>query len=228
MSEALALFLKRVRPGGRCLRKPGIFGFGALQPLARAIVRNCGEVLPTAGCRPTFNLTSLEIPAAAGEMLCMASTETLPAPRAPIARPPLKAGDHLILVDGSTFMFRAFFAIQTAQRMSRADGLPTGAVLVFCNMIWKLLQEGPTPEPGDEPTHFAVVFDYSAKTFRNEIYTDYKAHRPEPPADLIPQFGLIRQATRAFKLPMIEQEGWEADDLIATYAIEARQGRRAR
>ena len=75
--------------------------------------------------------------------------------------------------------------------------------------------------PGDEPTHFAVIFDYSAKTFRNEIYADYKAHRPDPPSDLIPQFGLIRQATRAFNLACIEQEGWEADDLIATYALQA-------
>ncbi|MBA3516177.1 MAG: DNA polymerase I, partial [Rhizobiales bacterium] len=140
----------------------------------------------------------------------------------------MKPGDHLILVDGSTFMFRAFFAVQTAQRMSRKDGLPTGAVLVFCNMVWKLLQEGPTSAPGGAkayqgPTHFAVVFDYSAKTFRNDIYSDYKAHRPEPPSDLIPQFGLIRQATAAFNLPMIEQEGWEADDLIATYAIQAQK-----
>src|SRR5688572_28884921 len=158
----------------------------------------------------------LELPAGAGEMSAMSEIALAPA-----AKPPLKTGDHLILVDGSTFMFRAFFAIQTAQRMSRKDGLPTGAVLVFCNMIWKLLQEGPTPEPGDEPTHFAVVFDYSARTFRSDIYSDYKAHRPDPPADLIPQFGLIRQATRAFNLPMVEQEGWEADDLIATYAIEA-------
>ena len=94
-------------------------------------------------------------------------------------------------------------------------------MLGFCNMVWKMLQEGPTPEPGDEPTHFAVVFDYSAKTFRNAIYKDYKAHRPEPPSDLIPQFGLIRQATRAFNLACIEQEGWEADDLIATYAAQA-------
>jgi DNA polymerase I len=161
------------------------------------------------------------LPSRAGDMSRMPSAKASPA-RQPVAKAPLKAGDHLILVDGSTFMFRAFFAIQTAQRMSRSsDGLPTGAVLVFCNMIWKLLQEGPTTEPGDEPTHFGVVFDYSAKTFRNEIYPEYKAHRPEPPSDLIPQFGLIRQATRAFSLPMIEQQGWEADDLIATYAVSA-------
>ena len=151
----------------------------------------------------------------------MSFAKTLTRAPAPIAKRPIAAGDHLILVDGSTFMFRAFFAVQTAQRMSRKDGLPTGAVLVFCNMIWKLLQEGPTPEPGDEPTHFAVIFDYSAKTFRNEIFSEYKAHRPEPPSDLIPQFGLIRQATRAFNLAVIEQEGWEADDLMATYAVQA-------
>ena len=120
--------------------------------------------------------------------------------RKPAARQPIKAGDHLILVDGSGFIFRAFHALPPTAAASR-DGLPTSAVLGFCNMIWKLLQEGPTPEPGDEPTHFAVIFDYSAKTFRNEIYPDYKAHRPDPPSDLIPQFGLIRQATRAFNLP---------------------------
>jgi DNA polymerase-1 len=133
----------------------------------------------------------------------------------------MKPGDHLILVDGSSFIFRAFHALPPLNRKS--DGLPTSAVLGFCNMIWKLLQEGPTPEPGDEPTHFAVIFDYSAKTFRSEIYADYKAHRPEPPSDLIPQFGLIREATRAFNLPCIEQEGWEADDIIATYAIGAQK-----
>ncbi|HEX2255492.1 MAG TPA: 5'-3' exonuclease H3TH domain-containing protein, partial [Afifellaceae bacterium] len=129
---------------------------------------------------------------------------------------PFQPGDHLILVDGSSFIFRAFHALPPLTRKS--DSLPVGAVAGFCNMIWKLLQEGPTPEPGDEPTHFAVIFDYSAKTFRNDIYPDYKAHRPEPPPDLIPQFGLIREATRAFNLACIEQEGWEADDIIATYA----------
>jgi DNA polymerase I len=129
---------------------------------------------------------------------------------------PFQPGDHLILVDGSSFIFRAFHALPPLTRKS--DSLPVGAVAGFCNMIWKLLQEGPTPEPGDEPTHFGVIFDYSAKTFRNDIYPDYKAHRPEPPPDLIPQFGLIREATRAFNLACIEQQGWEADDIIATYA----------
>jgi DNA polymerase-1 len=141
------------------------------------------------------------------------------AARTPVARPAIKAGDHLILVDGSGFIFRAFHALPPMNRKS--DGLPTSAVLGFCNMVWKMLQEGPTPEAGDEPTHFAVIFDYSSKTFRSQIYADYKAHRPEPPSDLIPQFGLIRQATRAFNLACLEQEGWEADDLIATYARQA-------
>ena len=141
------------------------------------------------------------------------------AKRAPVAKAPIKAGDHLILVDGSGFIFRAFHALPPLNRKS--DGLPSSAVLGFCNMVWKLLQEGPTSEPGDEPTHFAVIFDYSAKTFRNDIYKDYKAHRPEPPSDLIPQFGLIRQATRAFNLACLEQKGFEADDLIATYAKQA-------
>ncbi|SER51418.1 DNA polymerase I [Faunimonas pinastri] len=129
-------------------------------------------------------------------------------------------GDHLVLVDGSAFIFRAFHALPPLTRKS--DGLPVGAVAGFCNMIWKLLQEGPTGQH-DEPTHFAVIFDFSSKTFRNELYSDYKAHRPSPPDDLIPQFGLIRQATRAFNLACVEQKGWEADDLIATYARQACQ-----
>jgi len=133
--------------------------------------------------------------------------------------PDLTADDHLILVDGSTFIFRAYHALPPLTR--KPDGLPVGAVSGFCNMLWKLLQEGLTPEEGDEPTHFAVIFDHSAKTFRSDIYPEYKAHRPPPPEDLIPQFGLIREATRAFSTHCIEQEGYEADDLIATYAVQA-------
>lgn len=133
--------------------------------------------------------------------------------------PALNENDHLILVDGSTFIFRAYHALPPLTRKS--DGLPVGAVSGFCNMLWKLLQEGLTPEKGDEPTHFAVIFDHSSKTFRSDIYPEYKAQRPEPPEDLIPQFGLIRQATRAFSVHCIEQEGFEADDLIATYARQA-------
>ncbi|GGF03772.1 DNA polymerase I [Stappia taiwanensis] len=131
----------------------------------------------------------------------------------------LSPDDHLILVDGSTFIFRAYHALPPLTRKS--DGLPVGAVAGFCNMLWKLLQEGLTPEEGDEPTHMAVIFDHSSKTFRSEIYPEYKAQRPEPPEDLIPQFGLIREATRAFCVHSIEQEGFEADDLIATYARSA-------
>ena len=133
--------------------------------------------------------------------------------------PALTADDHLILVDGSTFIFRAYHALPPLTR--KPDGLPVGAVSGFCNMLWKLLQEGLTPEEGDEPTHFAVIFDHSSKTFRNSIYPEYKANRPEPPEDLVPQFGLIREATRAFSVPCVEQEGFEADDLIATYARQA-------
>ncbi len=133
--------------------------------------------------------------------------------------PALTADDHLILVDGSTFIFRAYHALPPLTR--KPDGLPVGAVSGFCNMLWKLLQEGLTPEEGDEPTHFAVIFDHSSKTFRSEIYPEYKAQRPEPPEDLVPQFGLIRQATKAFSVHCVEQEGFEADDLIATYAVQA-------
>ncbi|WP_029063358.1 DNA polymerase I [Labrenzia sp. DG1229] len=133
--------------------------------------------------------------------------------------PALTADDHLILVDGSTFIFRAYHALPPLTR--KPDGLPVGAVSGFCNMLWKLLQEGLTPEEGDEPTHFAVIFDHSSKTFRNTIYPEYKANRPDPPEDLVPQFGLIREATRAFSVPCVEQEGFEADDLIATYASQA-------
>ncbi|MEP5641522.1 MAG: DNA polymerase I [Roseibium sp.] len=131
----------------------------------------------------------------------------------------LTADDHLILVDGSTFIFRAYHALPPLTR--KPDGLPVGAVSGFCNMLWKLLQEGLTPEKGDEPTHFAVIFDHSSKTFRSDIYPEYKAQRPPPPEDLIPQFSLIREATKAFSTHCIEQEGFEADDLIATYARQA-------
>lgn len=133
--------------------------------------------------------------------------------------PALTANDHLILIDGSTFIFRAYHALPPLTR--KPDGLPVGAVSGFCNMLWKLLQEGLTPEKGDEPTHFAVIFDHSSKTFRSDIYPEYKAQRPEPPEDLVPQFGLIREATRAFSTHSIELEGFEADDLIATYARQA-------
>ncbi|MBL8699174.1 MAG: DNA polymerase I [Alphaproteobacteria bacterium] len=119
---------------------------------------------------------------------------------------------HLCLIDGSGYIFRAFFAIKTP--MTRADGTPVGAVFGFCSMLWKLLQE-------QDCDHLAVIFDAGRRSFRNEIYPEYKAHRPEPPPELVPQFGLVREATRAFNLPAIESAGFEADDLIATYARQA-------
>ena len=133
----------------------------------------------------------------------------------------MKKGDHLFLVDGSGYIFRAYHALPPLTR--KTDGLPVGAVSGFCNMLWKLLKDARNTDVGVVPTHFAVIFDYSSKTFRNEIYPEYKANRTAPPEDLIPQFGLIRQATRAFNLPCIEKEGFEADDLIATYARIAEQ-----
>jgi len=128
----------------------------------------------------------------------------------------LKPGDHLYLIDGSGYIFRAYHALPPLTRKS--DGLPVGAVQGFCNMLWKLLKE---TNSGQKPTHLAVIYDFSAKSFRTEFYPEYKAHRPEPPADLRPQFGLIRQATRAFNVACVEQENYEADDLIATYARQA-------
>jgi DNA polymerase I len=132
----------------------------------------------------------------------------------------LKPGDHLYLIDGSGFIFRAYFQStnQDPKYNSRSDGLPVGAVRLFCNMLWSLVK-GKTEGP--KPTHLAVIFDYSSKTFRSDIYPEYKAHRPEPPADMRPQFGLIRQATKAFNLPCIEKANYEADDIIATYARQA-------
>src|SRR5919106_779474 len=133
-------------------------------------------------------------------------------PPAPHSRP-LKPGDHLFLVDGSGYIFRAYHALPPLSRKS--DGLQVNAVLGFCNMLWKLLQEMP---PDNRPTHLAVVFDKSEKTFRSDMYGGYKANRSAPPDDLIPQFPLIREAVRAFDIPCLEQAGFEADDIIATYA----------
>src|SRR5664280_167695 len=132
-------------------------------------------------------------------------------PANPAARP-LKKGDHLFLVDGSGYIFRAYHALPPLTRKS--DGLQVNAVLGFCNMLWKLLAE----MKNDKPTHLAVVFDKSEKTFRSDFYPEYKAHRPDAPEDLIPQFPLIREAVHAFEIPCLEQAGFEADDLIATYA----------
>jgi DNA polymerase I len=134
---------------------------------------------------------------------------------APVARAP-KKGDHVFLVDGSSYIFRAYHALPPLNRKS--DGLQVNAVLGFCNMLWKLMRD---MKPEEQPTHLAVVFDKSEKTFRSELYPNYKANRTEPPDDLRPQFPLIRDAVRAFDLPCLEQLGFEADDLIATYVREA-------
>jgi DNA polymerase-1 len=140
----------------------------------------------------------------------------------PVSRP-VKKGDHVFLVDGSSYIFRAYFAMfaaaqKSGKKLTRSDGLPIGGVLAFSNMLFKLLREGFNQV---KPTHVAVVFDYSEKTFRNEIYPDYKGHRPDPPDELIPQFPVMREAVRAFGLLPIEQKGYEADDIIATYARQA-------
>ena len=131
---------------------------------------------------------------------------------------PVTAGDHVFLVDGSSYIFRAYHALPPLTRKS--DKLPVGAVSGFCNMLWRLLRD---TIAGEKPTHLAVIFDHSSQTFRNALYDQYKAQRPEAPEDLKPQFGLVKEATRAFDIPAIEQEGFEADDLIATYARLARE-----
>ncbi len=128
-------------------------------------------------------------------------------------------GDHLHLIDGSAFIFRAYHALPPLTRKS--DGLPVGAVAGFCNMLQRYLDGR---NGGEAATHAAVIFDHSATTFRNDIYAEYKANRPEPPEDLRPQFPLTRDATRAFNIACIETEGYEADDIIATltrHAVEA-------
>ncbi len=125
---------------------------------------------------------------------------------------------RLYLVDGSGYIFRAYHALPPLTRKS--DGLPVGAVAGFCNMLWKLMVD--MKAAPDAPTHLAVIFDHSEKTFRTNLYPQYKAHRPPPPEDLVPQFPLVREATRAFGLPSLELAGYEADDLIAAYACAVR------
>ncbi|NVJ68781.1 MAG: DNA polymerase I [Alphaproteobacteria bacterium] len=128
---------------------------------------------------------------------------------------------HLYLIDGSGYIFRAYHAMAYSKRpLTRADGTPVGAVYGFSNMIMKLLRD---LSDAERPSHLAVIFDASGKTFRNDIYPDYKAHRPPAPEDLVPQFPIIREATEAFGLPSIEMLGYEADDLIATYTKQARE-----
>ena len=127
----------------------------------------------------------------------------------------IKKTDHFYLIDGSGYIFRAYYALPPLTRKS--DGMPTGAVNGFCNMLFKLLEDSKSNENLEKPTHFAVIFDSARKNFRNEIYPEYKGNRSEAPEDLVPQFEFIRKSVLAFNLPSIELLNYEADDLIATY-----------
>ena len=146
---------------------------------------------------------SKSVPAKPAAQAAKSSAKGSPAPK----------GGHLYLVDGSGYLFRAFHALPP---LSRPDGTPVGAVLGFTNMLLRLMA-------GHEGDHLAVIFDASADTFRNKIYPEYKANRDETPPELIPQFPLVREATRAFGIPAIELKGFEADDLIACYSRAARE-----
>ena len=130
----------------------------------------------------------------------------------------IKKTDHFYLIDGSGYIFRAYYALPPLTRKS--DGLPTGAVSGFCSMLFKLLEDSKSNQNLQKPTHFAVIFDSARKTFRNDIYSDYKANRSEAPDDLAPQFEYIRKSVLAFNLPSVELMNYEADDLIATYVDE--------
>jgi len=128
----------------------------------------------------------------------------------------IKKTDHFYLIDGSGYIFRAYYALPPLSRKS--DGMPTGAVSGFCSMLFKLLEESRSDDSAYKPTHFAVIFDSARKNFRNDIYSEYKANRSDPPEDLAPQFEYIRKSVKAFNLPSVELINYEADDLIATYA----------
>src|SRR5690242_3099308 len=147
----------------------------------------------------------------------MSDTETTEAPAA--EAPSAATTNHLYLVDGSSYIFRAYHRLPP---LTNRHGTPAGAVYGYTTMLWKLagdLSRGSKEDGG--PTHMAVILDASEHTFRNEMYGDYKAHRPPPPEDLVPQFPLIRTATRAFSIPCIEEAGLEADDIIACYVTAA-------
>ncbi|MBA3864492.1 MAG: DNA polymerase I, partial [Erythrobacter sp.] len=124
---------------------------------------------------------------------------------------------HLYLVDGSSYIFRAYHRLPP---LTNPQGTPVGAVYGYTTMLWKLAAD---LDAADGPTHLAVILDAGSISFRNGIYAEYKANRPPAPEDLVPQFPLIRDATRAFSLPCIEEVGLEADDLIASYAREAQR-----
>ena len=143
----------------------------------------------------------------------MSETETTEAPAAATA--PAQTANHLYLVDGSSYIFRAYHRLPP---LTNRHGQPAGAVYGYTTMLWKLAGD---LSRADGPTHMAVILDASEHTHRNEMYDQYKAHRPPPPEDLVPQFPLIRVATRAFSIPCIEEEGLEADDIIACYVTAA-------
>lgn len=168
--------------------------------------------MPKTSPQTTVKADTKAAPKAAADSKPAAAT----AAAKPVAAKAVGKGDHVFLVDGSSYIFRAYHALPPLNRKS--DGLQVNAVLGFCNMLWKLLRDMPED---NRPTHLAIVFDKSEVTFRNAIYPEYKAHRPPAPDDLIPQFSLIREAVRAFDLPCLEQAGFEADDLIATYVRQA-------
>src|SRR4051795_7170387 len=143
----------------------------------------------------------------------MSDTETT---EAPTALPPAAATTpHLYLVDGSSYIFRAYHRLPP---LTNRHGTPAGAVYGYTTMLWKLAGD---LSKADGPTHMAVILDAAEQTFRNDMYDGYKAHRPPPPEDLVPQFPLIRVATKAFSIPCIETAGLEADDIIACYVTEA-------
>ena len=114
----------------------------------------------------------------------------------------IKKTDHFYLIDGSGYIFRAYYALPPLSR--KRDGMPTGAVSGFCNMLFKLLEDSKSNDNKEKATHFAVIFDSARKNFRNEIYSNYKANRAEAPEDLIPQFDYIRKSVEAFNLPSVE------------------------
>ena len=157
---------------------------------------------------------SPSVPPAASQETIQATMTTPPRPIGP--------GDHLFLVDGSNFIFRAYFqSIRQDQKYNyRSDRLPTGAVRLFATKIFQFVRDGAA---GIKPTHLAIIFDKSENSFRKELYPAYKGNRSEPPEDLVPQFPLMRRTVQAFGLIPIEQDRYEADDLIATYAKQARE-----
>src|SRR5271155_3778481 len=135
---------------------------------------------------------------------------------------PVGPGDHVFLIDGSSFVFRAYYqSIKQPQQYNyRVDRLPTGAVRLFATKVLQFIRDG---AGGFKPTHLSIIFDKTENSFRRDIYPQYKAHRKDPPDELVPQFPLMRATVSAFGMVPIEQSRYEADDIIATYAKQARQ-----